>query len=286
MPKLNVSIVIPAFNEEGQLTLCLDAIARQTVKPLEVIVVDNNSTDNTAAIARQYSFVTVLHEPRQGPVYARDRGFNAAKGEIIGRIDADSILAPDWVETLQMVFVDPEVKAVTGQPLYRNLGLAWLAIGIDKRVRRYMTKHMGALGEQFLYGSNMGIRRSVWRQVRGDVCHKQYLHEDIDLAAHLVGPNSGVVFEPRLLASVDWRQAAAGPRVFISHVWSSDPVFTEHLLKSRRYERRVALFVSCLYPIISVLYRGYNPDIKRWSLTYLLANNPSVRISPVSESLG
>src|SRR5688572_3020117 len=94
-----VSIVIPAYNEENHLRLCLEAVARQTVKPLEVIVVDNNSTDATAAIARSFPFVTLLSEKRQGPQPARDRGYNAAHGEIIGRLDADSIVALDWVES-------------------------------------------------------------------------------------------------------------------------------------------------------------------------------------------
>src|SRR5690606_20314900 len=138
----------------------------------------------------------------------------------------------------------------SGQPQYRHLGLAKTVEAIDLRVRLYMTRKMGALGEQFLYGSNMGIRRSAWLEVRGQVCHKRYIHEDIDLAAHLVGKNSGVIFSPALKASVDWRQAAASPKVFWHHVWSSDLVFREHVLKSRKYERRVALLVSLLYPAI------------------------------------
>ena len=144
---------------------------------------------------------------------------------------------------------------------------------------------MGALGEQFLYGSNMAIRQNVWNRVRSQVCHKRYMHEDIDLAAHLAGPDARVIFSSDLQASVNWRQAAAGPKQFIDHVWSSDPVFDEHKLRSRKYERRVALFVSLLYVPIHMLYKGYNPETKRFSLLYLLTSQPTVRTSPVSESL-
>jgi len=286
MQKPSVSIVIPAYNEESQLALCLDAIAQQTTKPLEVIVVDNNSTDTTVAIARRYPFVTLLREPRQGLVYARDHGFNAAKGEIIGRIDADSHIAVDWVETLQQIFADSAVRAVSGRPLYRHLGLAKAVNAIDLKVRQYMTRRMGALGEQFLYGSNMGIRRSTWQSVRGQVCQERHIHEDIDLAAHLVGLNSGVTFSPVLRASVDWRQAAASPKVFWHHVWSSDPVFRDHELRSRKYERRVALFVSMFYPAIYLLYRGYNHERQRFSFVHLLtAVVAPTRPSPVSADL-
>ncbi len=149
-----------------------------------------------------------------------------------------------------------------------------------------MTKHMGALGEQFLYGSNMAIRRNVWQRVRGEVCHKRYIHEDIDLAAHLAGPNARVMFSSDLLASVNWRQASASPGQFWHHVWSSDPVFLEHKLQSRKYERRVALFVSVLYPVIHLLYRSYNPETLRFSVVRLMRRRPyKQRVSPVSESL-
>lgn len=281
---LSVSIVIPAYNEESQLPACLDAIARQTVKPLEVIVVDNNSTDNTAAIARRYPFVTLLRETKQGPSYARTCGFNAARGDIIGRIDADSHIAPDWVETLQKIFANKSVRAVSGQPQYRHLGLAKTVEAIDLRVRLYASRNMNNLDEGFLYGSNMAIRKSVWQSVSDTVCHVRHMHEDVDLAAHLAGKDCGVIFEPRLKASVDWRQAAAGPKVFMQHIWASDSVFRAHKLKSLKYERRVALFISILYPAIYLLYKGYDRKKQRLSLAQLLSPT-TIRISPVSKSL-
>src|SRR4051812_42172740 len=101
---MNVSIVIPVYNEADQLAACLQAIARQTVRPLEVIVVDNNSTDGTAAIAKRFPFVRLLTEKKQGVVHARNTGFKATRGGIIGRIDADTILPPTWVAQVQTIF--------------------------------------------------------------------------------------------------------------------------------------------------------------------------------------
>src|SRR5689334_13492261 len=100
MSQLRVSFVIPVYNEAEQIADCLQAIAQQTVAPFEVLVIDNNSNDGTAAVAANFPFVKVLRERRQGVVYARDRGCNAAKGDIIARIDADTIISEDWVETL------------------------------------------------------------------------------------------------------------------------------------------------------------------------------------------
>ena len=114
-----VSVVIPVYNEAATLPACLEALAGQTVPPFEVLVVDNNSTDDSVLVAARYPFVTVLHEKRQGVLHARGRGFTAARGDIIGRIDADTEVAPDWIKQLQQVFTeDSELLAVVGQMQY------------------------------------------------------------------------------------------------------------------------------------------------------------------------
>src|SRR5688500_17107775 len=94
--KLRASVVIPVYNEADSLDLCLSAIAAQTTQPFEVIVVDNNSTDTTAEIAASYPFVRLVYESRQGVVHARNTGFNLAQGDIIARIDADTVIESGW----------------------------------------------------------------------------------------------------------------------------------------------------------------------------------------------
>lgn len=285
MPKPSVSIVIPVYNEEGQLALCLEAIARQTVKPFEVIVVDNNSTDNTAAIARSYPFVTLISEKKQGPVHARNAGFDVAKGDIIGRLDGDSIIPDNWVERVQRIFEDESVDAFSGGVTYRNVGWSKAFNAIDRRVREYLWKRMASVDESFLYGVNMALRRRAWRQVRGKTCTARHLHEDQDLAVHMSRQDLRIVYEPTLLVSIFPRQAAADTHEFMRYTWSNQWVFVEHGMRSRRYIWRIALFVSCLYPAIHLLHKGYNPKIGRFSLAYLLSNTATPRISPVSESL-
>ena len=107
--KLTLSLVIPVYNEEDYLEACLSAVANQTVMPDEVIVIDNGSTDRTVAVARQFRFVKVLHEGRRGVIFARNRGFKVASGQIIGRIDADTLLPPRWVERIKKAFADQTI---------------------------------------------------------------------------------------------------------------------------------------------------------------------------------
>lgn len=261
----------------------MDAVAAQTVKPYEVIVVDNNSTDATVAVAQRYSFVTVLHESRQGVAYARDCGFNAASGDVIGRTDGDTVLAPDWVENVQHTFADPTVDAASGIVVYRDIGLKQVFDVLDTRFRQFLARRMAKAHEQLLYGVTMAIRRSTWRQVRGDVCHERRFAEDMDLAAHLSYANGNVLFTTDMRASIAPRQAASGPREFYEYVWSCPRTYKEHGMVSYRAMRPIAIFVMACYLPIRLLYKGYNPKTQRFSLSYAWRSNVRPRVSPVSE---
>lgn len=201
---LTLSIVIPVYNEENHLKRCLDAIAGQAVKPLEVIVVDNNSTDKTVDIARNYSFVKIIHEPVQGRTAARNAGFNAAKGDIIGRIDADTILPPSWAAHVVKFFEsNKKIAAITGPCCFNTLFGKNLLFVLHRIV--YFWSSWLAFGHQILFGSNMAITRAAWRKVSVHTCVRTDIHEDMDLSHHLVKSNLKVVFDPKLKAVISAR---------------------------------------------------------------------------------
>jgi glycosyltransferase involved in cell wall biosynthesis len=144
---MKVSVIVPAHNEERWIGDCLDSLARQSYPDLEVIVVDDSSTDRTGEIARA-SGVKVLRVKRAGAGGARNAGARIATGEILAFLDADEIFDPDFLERLVEPFADPEVRATfPGGVRYRNAeeGLApgWLWIrGVrDGRPPRFSTPH-------------------------------------------------------------------------------------------------------------------------------------------------
>lgn len=94
-----ISIIIPAYNEEKYIEKCLDSIYRQTVRPLDVIVVDDGSTDSTSRIAEQLEAVVykIIH---QGPGRAKNFGASKAKGEILVFIDADMQLDKNFIKNI------------------------------------------------------------------------------------------------------------------------------------------------------------------------------------------
>jgi glycosyltransferase involved in cell wall biosynthesis len=106
-------VVIPAFNAGNTLPGCLESIAAQSVAPFEVILVDDGSTDSTAAIARAAGVRVVQCQANTGPAAARNRGVDTASGDVILFLDSDVIIPPGLVEGIgDTLRNQPEISAV------------------------------------------------------------------------------------------------------------------------------------------------------------------------------
>ena len=101
---VKVSVIIPVYNTEDYLQECIDSVRRQTLKEIEVICVDDGSTDNSRHILDKYAAndekITVIHKENGGVVSARKVGEAAAKGQYIGYIDSDDWIEADMYESL------------------------------------------------------------------------------------------------------------------------------------------------------------------------------------------
>lgn len=177
--ELTLSIVIPVYNEQRYIAACLDSIASQTVAPNEVLVVDNNCTDKTLKIAKKYKFVSVIRESRQHQSFAQATGFNKAQSDILGRIDADSVLPPGWVEKIKQAFTDGQPIAVTGGANPYDAPLKALGSAI---FHAYIFVVGLIAGHRMLWGSNCAITKDGWRKVAKKVLLRPDIWEDYDLA--------------------------------------------------------------------------------------------------------
>lgn len=202
---LTLSLIIPVYNEEAHLADCLDSIGSQVVKPDEVIVVDNNSTDGSVEIAKSYKFVKLIHEPKQGLIAARNAGFNAAKSDILGRIDADAILYADWVARVKADFSqNPHLAGLTGSGI--NVGKSIYAIPLISKltVKLYFWQTKGYLGVDVLWGTNMAIAAKWWRKIKSAVClNDKVVHEDQDLSLLIAAQGGTVKIDPSLQLKFD-----------------------------------------------------------------------------------
>jgi glycosyltransferase involved in cell wall biosynthesis len=179
-----ISVVIPAFNEEKLLPQCLEALATQTTKQhFEVIVVDNNSTDRTAEIARSYAKrlnLRLLLEKKRGRGAARKRGFAEAKGDIVFSTDADARVPPDWIERLLPYFKDRKVVGVSGPCLVNDL-VWWKNIVVNVTQPTMMHVYRLFMGHYWLAGFNFAIRKRVYLDSGGFDARLHGL-EDTELA--------------------------------------------------------------------------------------------------------
>ena len=211
---LNVSIIIPAWNEAERIRDCLLNATRQTIMPHEVLVVDNRSTDNTCAVVEQFiaehpeAPVKLLHQnDEQGLIPTRNFGLNAATGDVLGRFDADCMIRPDWVEVVSGIFTeDPAAMGATGPVMYYDMPSRHFGLKGDNSLRKRIYRADG--GQPLLFGSNMALRASAWHQIVNEVCRDKadVMHEDIDISLHLMGKDLKTVYSPRMIAAMSARR--------------------------------------------------------------------------------
>lgn len=267
---IRVSLVIPAYNEEHHLEACLDAIAHQTVSPFEVIVVDNGSTDQTAVIARSFPFVRLVTERRQGVVFARDAGFDAASGDVIGRIDSDTLLPPTWVANVTQVFQDTAFDAISGRVRYHDVALKGVADGVDFFFRKHLARQLRRSNTIFLQGCNLAMRRTVWDKVRNHVCHVSGIHEDLDLAVHLQELGCKVGFDENLIASISGRRVTMSFVSGMRYMMVSPHTYAIHHIRSRYHMYPVVAVSITLYWPARIIYLSYDEATGGFSFEKLL----------------
>ncbi len=187
--RLTVSVVIPVLDDAENLQRCLDALARQTLAPDEIVVVDNGSRDDSAGVARR-SGARVVRELRPGIPAASAGGYDAATRDVIARLDADCVPTPTWIAELAATLTaHPEVTAVTGPARFHDGPRALRRVGARLYLFAYFGSLTPALGHVPLFGSNFALRRDAWLQVRDDVHRTDTeLHDDLDLSFHLGAP--------------------------------------------------------------------------------------------------
>lgn len=114
-----ISVIVPAYNVEAYLAQCLDSLLAQTYRNLEIIVVDDGSTDGTGALADDYAVaddrVRVIHQRNGGLSAARNAALNVMTGSLVMMVDSDDYVAPNCVATLLHTLESTESDIAMGQ---------------------------------------------------------------------------------------------------------------------------------------------------------------------------
>lgn len=114
-----ISVLVPAYNAEAFLEQCLESIVAQTYRHLEIIVVDDGSTDNSGAISDRWAErddrIRVIHQPNGGHSAARNTALDAMTGELMMMVDSDDVIHPEFTATLFGLMLEHNADiAVTG----------------------------------------------------------------------------------------------------------------------------------------------------------------------------
>ncbi|WP_434614998.1 glycosyltransferase family 2 protein [Arthrobacter sp. A5] len=208
---LTLSVVIPCRDDAENLKQCLQALAKQTVDPIEVIVVDNGCRDESARIAELYG-AAVVFEQASGIWAAAAAGYDAAVGDILVRCDADSRPPPDWLARIAAHFAaDETLTGLTGPGVFYGLPRYQRALAGILYMRLYFLAVGAALAHWPLFGSNMAIRRSCWCEIRRSVRrYDAQVHDDIDLS-FILGPHRKIRYDSNLRVGISPR-ALCGSR--------------------------------------------------------------------------
>ena len=117
MSRPKVSIVVPVYNVENYLKRCLDSLINQTLKDIEIIIVDDGSKDNSSSICNEYaeldSRIKVIHKENQGLGLARNTGLEVVSGEYVGFVDSDDFVELNTYEQLYNVIMNENADMVT-----------------------------------------------------------------------------------------------------------------------------------------------------------------------------
>lgn len=230
--KTRFSIVVPCYNESAYIKKTIKSLQAQTFPdPYEIIIVDNCSTDNTARIAKSMG-VKVVKEKRAGVCFARQKGTEVARGEIVVSTDADSTFDKNWLKRIDQAFnQSDDIVAVTG-PFTYDGGPVWSG---------YADILFNALGliynltGKVLYSpaSNFAFKKSAWEGYNTTMT--QY-GDEMDQLRKLKRKGK-VVFKSHLIVKTSARRLQKGLlyNVFISLLVYSILEYNLNRLFKRRF---------------------------------------------------
>jgi glycosyltransferase involved in cell wall biosynthesis len=219
---VKVSVVIPCYNAASNLPSQLEALARQTVEPWEVILADNGSTDSSVDVARRCGahlprFKVVDASDRRGASHARNAGARAASGDVLAFCDADDLVAPGWIAGLQKGLLDHDFVASRFDLTKLNPGLRYVHPQATGLIRDPTFDFLPRAG-----GCGLAIRRRIHDSVGGFDEHIPF-HEDTDYCWKIQLSGVKLGWAPEALIHVQHRHDSA-ERFRQARLWAASQV--------------------------------------------------------------
>jgi glycosyltransferase EpsJ len=271
--KPKVSVVIPVYKAESTLRRCLESVIHQTLKEIQIILVDDGSPDQSGTICDEYARrdmrVKVIHKENGGESNARNDGMRNADGQYIGFVDSDDYVEPDMYEVLYSIAESQNVDIVSCGHYFEN------ADGVMKLTTRFeknrVLVHNDVLGSIQTFEDDVDDFWFAWR----NIYRRSFLEENAILFEPTVkyGPDTNF----NLLAFFHARSSYATDKHLYHYVENPNGImcakykedYLDHLTKT--YRKRVEFYESIGFDDESSL-RGLSTTVIERFLTSLLFN--------------
>lgn len=242
-----VSVIIPTKNEGDMLQNCLRSISNQSVHPVETIVVDGGSTDDTVNVANRFDAKVLVEQGFSSPANARNLGATVARGDILLIIDADVILDSECIRCSLKVFEDKDVIAVL--PSEMNVDHSYIEMVQRRWNEGSRSSASIGLGETRTSGLVAFFRKEVFEKVKFDI--KYGFGEDDDFTTRIKSEFKGY----KIMVSEDCRVISHSPhtiREFASrYSWWGRTFFS--YLSNHFSLRSILNLGSLLLPLATVI---------------------------------
>jgi glycosyltransferase involved in cell wall biosynthesis len=249
-----ISVIVPAFNEEKFLPNCLESLRNQDLKDFELIVVNNNSTDKTAEIAKKFGAILVS-EKNQGVAFARQKGFLRAKGKIIATTDADTILPENWLSRIFKEFEKNENLVAFGGSCYFYSGPILVRLASQYFLTLFLIFDKFLSGGWNLMGCNMAIKKEAFFKVGGFNTNLK-LNEESEIS-HRLRKVGKVILDPNFKVKTSGRRYRHG-LIFGLMTYAPSTIFRFLFKKYDKFQnfppvrKEESLIGKFSFPIISL----------------------------------
>lgn len=273
-----ISVIIPSYNSHDTLAACVSSVLATAYRPLEVIVVDDCSTDNSAEIAAELVVshadqVRLVHMPEnRGPASARNAGARQADGTYLFFVDSDTLMLPDALHRFVRRIEDSAADAVSGiyhaEPL--NCGLC---VRYKAMLNNFLFSREGVFEYEVFNGAVAGVRRSVFEELKGyDENIRWGMDYENEELGHRMHAGHKMLLDPSIMVQHAFPNFGKATRTYFWRVSQWAGLF----VKRRRFEGggpatggmgAATLSIPCL--VISLPLIAYHPIFIILSVAFL-----------------
>lgn len=227
-----VSIIIPVYNGEVYLESCLQSVANQTYQNLEIILVDDGSTDGSHVICETWekkdSRFRLFYQENAGAASARNHGIEKSRGTYISFVDCDDVISPECIETLMHAFDTENVDiSIGGMSRFFDATDEVTDRKLDSSAKMFSGKEAtkSMLYKKEITSSPCGrvFKRELFRNIKFEVGH---IYEDLGIMPHLLLQAETVSYFPGVMYFYRMRSGSVSQRrIQMDRVWFSERIY-------------------------------------------------------------